>query len=120
MSEAKMKKKETFMYDEDLDRLVIFNTIRKDEKVYGSVNILNLILDITTKNRIANIEIRNISEYLESIGLNSDILKDLDSAKINIVQVRGGFLIQIMLMGLNKVEQIPYTIPTQEKIIITA
>lgn len=115
-----MEKKETFMYDEDLDRLMVFNTLNKDEKVYGSVNILNLILDITTKNRIANIEIRNVSEYLKSIGQNSDILKHLDSAKINIVQVKGGFLIQIMLIGLNKVEQIPYTIPTQEKILITA
>jgi len=115
-----MEKKETFMYDEDLDRLMIFNTINKDEKVYGSVNILNLILDITTKNRIANIEIRNVSEYLKSIGQNSDILKELEGAKINIVQVRGGFLIQIILIGLNKVEQIPYTIPTQEKILITA
>jgi hypothetical protein len=44
----------------------------------------------------------------------------MDSAKINIVQVRGGFLIQIMLAGMNKIEKIPYTIPTQEKIMITA
>jgi hypothetical protein len=115
-----MEKKETFMYDEDLDRLMIFNEVHKDEKVYGSVNILNLILDITTKNRIANLEIRNVSEYLNSIGLNSNILRKMDSAKINIVQVRGGFLIQIMLVGMNKIEKIPYTIPTQEKIMITA
>lgn len=115
-----MEKKETFMYDEDLDRLMVFNTINKDEKVYGSVNILNLIMDITTKNRIANIEIRNVSEYLKSIGQSSDILKKLESAKINIAQVRGGFVVQILLMGLNKIEKIPYTIPTQEKLIITA
>ena len=57
-----MIKNETFMYDKDLDRLMIFNKLKADEKVYGSVNILNLTLDITTKNRIANIEIRDISE----------------------------------------------------------
>ncbi len=71
-----MKKKDTFMYDEDLDRLMIFNTLSKDEKVQGSANILNLILDITTKNRIANLEIKNVSDYLKSVGHNLDILKN--------------------------------------------
>lgn len=115
-----MIKKSTFMYDENLDRLMIFNNLKDDEKVYGSVHILNLILDITTKNRVANIEIRNVSEYLKSIGKDSNILKILDSAKINVLQVRGGFVIQIILSGLNKIEEIPYTIPTEEKIFITA
>ena len=115
-----MIKKSTFMYNENLDRLMIFNNLKDDEKVYGSVNILNLILDITTKNRIANIEIRNVSDYLKSIEKDPEILKTLNSAKINIVQVRGGFLIQIVLIGLNKIEKIPFTIPTEEKILITA
>ena len=108
------------MCDEDLDKLMIFNTIGDSERIYGSVNILNLVLDITTKNRIANIEIRNVSDYLKSIEKDPSILKTMDSAEINIMQVRGGFLIQIMLIGLNKIERIPYTIPTEEKILITA
>ena len=111
--------KSTFMYDEDLDRLMIFNNLKDDEKVFGSVNILNLIIDITTKNRIANIEIRNVSDYLKSIDKDPGILKTLNSAKINIMQVRGGFIIQIVLVGLNKIEKIPYTIPTEEKTLIT-
>ena len=115
-----MEKKDTFMYDEDLDRLMIFNTINKDERVYGSVSILNLTLDMTTKNRIANLEIKNVSDYLKSIGSNFHILKKLDRAKINVVQVRGGFLIQILLVASNKTTSIPYTIPTEEKIVITA
>jgi len=115
-----MIKKDTFMYDEELDRLMIFNNIRDDEKVYGSVRILNLVLDITTKNRIANIEIRNVSDYLRSIEKNPDILETLNSAKINVTQVRGGFVIQIILAGANKIEKIPYTIPTEEEILITA
>lgn len=115
-----MMKKSTFMYDEDLDRLMIFNNLKEDEKVYGSVHILNLIFDITAKNRIANIEIRNVSEYLKSIGKNPDVLKMLNSAKINIIQISGGFIIQIILAGLNKTEEIPYTIPTEEKMLITA
>ena len=115
-----MEKKNTCMYDEDLDRLMIFNNLKEDEKVYGSTQILNLVLDITTKNRIANIEIRNVSEYLKSINKDPTILKMLDNAKINVLQVRGGFIIQIILAGLNRIEEIPYTIPTKEKILITA
>ena len=115
-----MIKKDNFMYDEGLDRLMIFNKLGDDEKVYGSVKILNLILDITTKNRIANIEIRGISEYLKSIDKSPEILKIINDAKINVMQVRGGFIIQIELIGLDKTEKIPYTIPTQEKILITA
>ena len=115
-----MIKKSTFMYDEDLDRLMIFNNLKDDEKVYGSVHILNLVLDITNKNRIANIEIRNVSEYLESIGKSPQILKILSSAKIVVNQVRGGFIIQLLLVGLNQTEEIPYTIPTEERILITA
>lgn len=108
------------MYDENLDRLMIFNNLREDEKVYGSARILNLVFDITAKNRIANIEIRNVSEYLKSIGKNPDVLKMLNSAKINVIQISGGFIIQIILAGLNKTEEIPYTIPTEEKMLITA
>lgn len=115
-----MIKKNNFMYDEDLDRLMIFNNLQNGEKVYGSVKILNLILDITTKNRIANIEIRNISDYLKSIKIDPSVLKTLSSVKINIMQVKGGFLIQVVLAGLNKIEKIPYTIPTEENILITA
>ncbi len=115
-----MIKNSTFMYDEDLDRLMIFNNLKDDEKVCGSVHIFNLVLDITTKNRIASIEIRNVSGYLKSINKDPNILKMLDSAKLNVLQVRGGFVMQIMLAGLNKTEEIPYTIPTEEKILITA
>lgn len=115
-----MIKKDTFMYDEDLDRLIVFNNLKEDEKVYGSVNMLNLILDITNKNRIANIEIRNISDYLLSLDKNVELLKELTEVKINIQQVRGGFLMNILLITKNKIEKIPYPIATAKEVLITA
>jgi len=111
--------KETFMYDADLDRLMIFNNLKSEEKVQGSVKIFNLVLDITASNRIANVEIRNISEYLKSIGKDSSILDSMDSATIEIVNVRGGFLIQISLSGAMGIEKIPYTIPTEERMLVS-
>jgi len=115
-----MIKQESFMYDEDLDRLMIFNNLNNGEKVYGSINILNLVFDITNKNRIANIEIRNVSDYLRSIEKNPDILKNLTGARIDVSQVRGGFLMNIILISQNKTEKILYPIATEEKIIINA
>ncbi len=109
-----------FMYDENLDRLMIFNKLKEDEKVYGSVKILNLILDITTKNRIANIEIRNVSDYLKSMKKNFEILKTLTNASIIVQQIRGGFIMRVLLSGKNNSEEIPYSIPTKEEILITA
>ena len=116
----KMIKKETFMYDENLDRLMIFNNVDSDEKVYGSVDILNLTLDITTKDRIANVEIRNVSDYLKSISGDSEILKVLERANVSVSQVRGGFIIHIGLFGLNKNEVVLFTIPTEKEMLITA
>lgn len=115
-----MIKKDTFMYDEDLDRLMIFNNLKEGERVYGSVNMLNLVLDITNKNRVANIEIRNISDYLVSLDKDAKILKELTEVKINIQQVRGGFLMNILLIAQNKTEKIPYPIATAKEILITA
>jgi len=115
-----MIKKDTFMYNEELDRLMVFNGIRDDEKVQGSVDIFNMVLDITTKNRIANIEIRNISDYLKSIDKDLSILKNLEEVKINVTQVRGGFVINMVLLGLDKTEIIPFTIPTEREMLITA
>jgi|TARA_Y100000034_G_C6902101_1_gene417474 hypothetical protein len=115
-----MIKEKTFMYDEDLDRLMIFNDLNEGESVYGSVSIFNLVLDFTTTNRIANVEIRNVSEYLESLDVDPEILSDLSSAKILLKQLRDGFLLTALLQHNGIVERIPFSIPTEKEMTITA
>lgn len=115
-----MIKKETFIYDENLDRIMVFNDLNKDEKVDGSVRISNLILDITNKNKIANIEIRNVSEYLKYIDIDPSILNYLTEAKVIIKQIFGGFLLTILLKHNNQIEKMHFNIPTEEEISITA
>ena len=109
--------KKTFMYDEFSDSLMIFN-IRNKDPVIGSVNVLNLIVDLTANSQIANIEIKHISDYLEEIGINPNILKKLDDAKISIKPVRNGYLIYFLLKYDNKIRRIPYNIQTREKAIL--
>jgi len=101
-----------FAYDEMSDRLMIASK-KKDEVIYGSIRVLNLILDFTSNGRVANIEIIHVSEYLESIGVNSQILNNLTNAEIIVQQQRDGYLIYFVLQAGQKVERIPYNIITK-------
>ena len=60
------------MYDKDLDRLMI-SCKKPNDKISGSVRIMNVTLDFTTDNRVVNVEIRNATDYLSELGFNSDI-----------------------------------------------
>ena len=50
------------------------------------MRILNLTLDFTTDNRVVNIELRGASKYLESLGINPEILNNLTGAEIVVRQ----------------------------------
>ena len=67
------------------DRLFISGK-KESDKIYGSVRILNLTLDFTTDNRVVNIELRGASKYLESLGINPEILNNLTGAEIVVRQ----------------------------------
>jgi uncharacterized protein YuzE len=111
-----MAKEFRFMYDDFSDRLMIASK-KKDESIAGSIRILNLVLDITTSGRIANIELTNASKYLDSIGINPEILNNLTSAEIVIKQQRDGYLICFLLYSGTKLERIPYNIITEKPLL---
>jgi len=106
-----------FFYDDFSDSLMISNPNNKDE-IIGSVRILNLIIDFATNSRIANVEIKNVSELLKQLDINPSILENLKAAKINLKQLRNGYLIYFILKYDDKVERIPYNIQTKEQIIL--
>ena len=108
---------QSFFYDDFSDSLMISNPNNKD-KAIGSVRILNLIIDFAPDSRIANIEIKNISELLKQLDIDSSILENLEDAKINLKQLRNGYLIYFILKHNNKVERIPFNIQTKEQIIL--
>lgn len=114
--DSKILLKKSFMYDEFSDSLMIFNLKNKDP-VIGSVNVLNLIIDLTANSKIANIEIKHISEYLKQLEINPEILYLLDSVDICLTQLRNGFLIYFLLKYDNKITRIPYNIQTKDIII---
>jgi hypothetical protein len=110
-----MKKTSIFVYDEITDRLFISNK-KEDEKIYGSIRLLNLTLDFTTEMRVANIELKGASVYLESLGINPKILSNLSDAQIIVRQQIDGYLIYFILKSGEHIERIPYNILTEKKI----
>ena len=113
-----MDKKCSFMYDNFSDRLMI--SCKKDSDVItGSIRFLNLNIDFTSNNRIANIELRKASDYIESIGLNPKILNNLTDVQLMFRQCRDGYLIYFILQSKNKTERIPYNIQSQKMPLLT-
>jgi len=107
----------SFMYDRFSDRLMI--SCKKDsEKIIGSVGILNLIIDFTANNKIANIELKKASDYLNSLKINPKILDNLTNAEIMFKQCRDGYLIYFLLQSGDKIEKIPYNIYSQKPILL--
>lgn len=98
-----------FDYDEFSDRLMIASK-KKDEIIVGSIRILNLVLDITQGNRIANIELIDASDYLNGMGIGSEILNKLDGAEFSFKSIRNGYLIVILLRTGKKIERVPYNV----------
>ena len=106
-----------FMYDKNFDRLVISNK-KSDDKIYGSVRILNTTLDFTTDNRIVNVEIKRVSDYLEELGLDPSILNELKDAQLICKQYRDGYMIYFILKKKKGiVERVPFNVPMKQKII---
>ena len=106
-----------FHYDDFSDRLFI-SCRSESEKVYGSVRVLNLIIDFTTENKAVSVEIMQASKYLESLGINPEILDRLTNAELVFNQKRDGYLIYFILHAGNQVERIPYNIIAEKPILI--
>ena len=108
-----MAKKCSFMYDDFSDKLLI--SCKKDnEKVAGSIRVLNLVIDFTTNNKVANVELRKASDYLRSLDLDPKMLENLSEANLMFKQCRDGYLISFILKAKNKTERIPFNIHSQK------
>lgn len=113
----KSKKKCVFHYDDFSDRLFISRK-EKSDVIAGSIRMLNVILDITTDNRVANVELLDASEYLSSLGINPRVLSKLTDAEISFKTIRNGYLIAFILKLGKKVVAVPYNIHTENKKLI--
>ena len=73
--------KKNFDYDEISDSLIISRK-QSDDKVQGSAEIGNLIIDFTSSGKIVNVEFQKISQFLEMMKINPKILNELTEASL--------------------------------------
>ena len=106
------------MYDDFTDRLFI-SCKKNSEEISGSIRVLNLIIDFTFANKVANVELKKASYFLKSIGINPKILNKLTSADIMLKQCRDGYLIYFILRAKNQIERIPYNIQSKKMPLLT-
>mgnify|MGYP001609613854 CR=1 FL=1 len=106
-----------FHYD-DFSDILFISSRGENEKVYGSVRALNLIIDFTTENKVVGVEIIQASKYLESLGINPEILNKLTSTELLFNQKRDGYLIYFILHAGNHVERVPYNIIAEKPILV--
>ncbi len=95
LSINKMEEK-NFDYDDISDSLIISRK-QADEKVQGSAEVGNLILDFTSGGKIVNVEIQHISRFLEMMNVNTNILNELEGVDLIVQKQRGAvFLFAIL------------------------
>jgi uncharacterized protein YuzE len=110
------KKKFVFVYDDFSDRLLI-SCKKKDDKIYGSARVLNLVITFTTNKKVVGIELKKASKYLESLKINPEILNHLTGAELVFQQLRDGYLIYFLLHSGEKTERIPYNVISEEPVL---
>lgn len=108
-----MSKDCSFMYDDFSDRLLI-SCKKPNEKISGSVRFLNTTLDFTSNNKIANVEIKKVSDYLKSLEFNPKILDKITDAKIMFKTCRDGYLISFIIKAGKDIARIPFNIPSKK------
>lgn len=104
-----VKEQTNFIYDSYTDRLMISRKM-DGEVVEGSIRLMDIVFDITTDGRVANIELIYTSDYLDSIGISPKILKNIIDASFTFREARGGYAITIIVKSGKKSFVIPYNI----------
>ena len=99
-----------FSYDEYSDSLIVSN---KDENgtVKENFEVGDIIFSLNDKGKIMGIEVRGISNFLESCEVNPDILKNIKGAELKIVSKRGTIFLILKMEVSDGVSIIYHDIP---------
>lgn len=77
-------------YDEEYDNLIISRK-KKNEKVRENYLFDDFVISITGNGKIVGIEIKNAKGYLEEMGVNPEILDNVEKANL-IVNIKRDFI----------------------------
>lgn len=91
--------RKNYSYDEFSDSLIVSNRLEND-KMDRNFEIGDMIFSITKQGRIASIEIRGASYFLESCNISPDILKKINCIELNIIPKRGTLFLILKIESL--------------------
>lgn len=105
-----------FDYDDTSDSLII-SIKQADEKVQGSAEIGNLILDFTSNGKIVNVEIQHISKFLEMMEVNPNILNELTAVELIVQKQREAIFLFAVLRTPTLKQPLPLaTVPVTRQL----
>ena len=93
---------EILSYDTRNDILFIHKGFSSDEKFNGNLDIGDLILDMSTKNRIRGIEIMNACKFFKVFNITEEILENLTGVEFTAQMQQNGVIISLIFKSLNK------------------
>ena len=94
-----MNKKIT--YDKKNDILVIHKGFSNDERFKGNIDAGDLILDVSSKERIRGIEIMNAAQFLGNLKITKKMLENISDAEFNANVKSSGIIIGLVLKSKN-------------------
>lgn len=108
--------RKNFNYDEISDSLIISRK-QENDKVHGSAEIGNLILDFASDGKIVNVEFQNISKFLELMNINSQILNELTEVNLIVQKQNRAIFLFAMLKTPTIKQPLPLaTIPINKQL----
>ena len=106
-----------FFYDGISDSLMISRK-QPEEKVHGSAEVGNLILDFTKDGKIVNVEFQHISKFLKMINVGPDILDELEGAELVVQKQKGAISLFAILKTSTLRQPVPLAvIPVRQKLV---
>ena len=111
-----MKNKLLF-YDKENDILSIHHGFLSNEKFKGNIDAGQVILDISTKDKVCGIEIINASDFFEIYNLNQNDLSNLKDALFSVHKEPVGLIIEILFNFKLKEVPVKIVLPLNKKLI---
>ena len=109
-----INQKQNFHYDKLSDSLVVSNR-QENETIRESFEVGDMIVSLTGKGKIVAIEIREVSSFLESCNVKSDVLDKLKNVELRIVPKKNMILLILKIEFEEKEfflsKEIPFVMP---------
>lgn len=106
--------RKNYSYDKYSDSLII--SMRKEnEKVRENFEIGDIIFSLTGNGKIASIEIRGVSYFLESCNINPEVLKNIKSISFEVSKRFESLFIIIKIEGFENDKFLKAIVPMSNR-----